>query len=251
MQPGGWVYNILPYMGQQGLWELGAGMPAAAKKDAAARVVSTPVEMFNCPSRRRVAAFVKNDSWGGAIVAYNANYTNRLVRTDYAINCGDQTINQYFGGPATLAEGDAPGYAWHDTSNLTGVSFERSLIKASNIRDGTSSTYLIGEKYLTPDHYETGNVGADNESMYTGFNNDNFRSVWRDAGNHVNSWTPVQDTPGFDSDFRFGSPHVGGCHFVMCDGSVQIISYSINDEMHRRLGNRDDGLPVDQSRVFQ
>jgi hypothetical protein len=49
---------------------------------------------------------------------------------------------------------------------------------------------------------------------------------------------------GIDYEW-FGSAHSAGCYFAMCDGSVQLVSYDIDAEMHRRLGNRHDGLVVD------
>ncbi|MHB1033879.1 MAG: DUF1559 domain-containing protein [Pirellulales bacterium] len=240
-QPAGWAFNVLPYMGQQTLYDMGAGLPNPQKYAAAKAMIETPMEMYNCPSRRRVTKF--GIAWGNTETHFrNSNPSNRVVRTDYAGNCGDTLRNEYFGGPASLAEGDSPTYGWHDTTELHGVTFERSQIKVSNVRDGTSSTYLIGEKYVNPDHYETGNWAADNECAYTGFNNDIFRCT---------ASPPVIDTPGYDDGrMFFGSVHAGGCLFLMCDGSVQAVSYSINSEIHRRLGNRDDGLSVDQTKAF-
>ena len=39
----------------------------------------------------------------------------------------------------------------------------------------------------------------------------------------------------------------GGANFVFCDGSVRTISYQIDREVHRRLGNRTDGLAIGES----
>jgi len=46
---------------------------------------------------------------------------------------------------------------------------------------------------------------------------------------------------------RFGSAHSVGCNFVLCDGSVRMIGYTIDPEVHRRLANRRDGKPIDAS----
>lgn len=43
---------------------------------------------------------------------------------------------------------------------------------------------------------------------------------------------------------HFWSPHPGGAHFVLCDGSVKFFSYSINHNTFLALGSRDGGEVV-------
>ncbi len=127
-----------------------------------------------------------------------------------------------------------------DTVNyFTGICYLRSHVTLANVTDGASNTYLVGEKYLNPDSYFNGADPADDQTMYEGFDNDNHRSCLV---------PPRQDTPGFTSTEFFGSAHPSGCQFVFCDGSVHSISYSIDQETNRRLGNRRDGLALDSSK---
>ena len=130
---------------------------------------------------------------------------------------------------------------WPDISvYCQGIAYLRSAIKLANVTDGSSNTYLVGEKYLNPDSYSNGTDGADNETMYAGFDNDNHRSS--------NNWPVAQDTPGYANADVFGSARFGSFNMLFCDGSVKPISYAIDQTTHTRLGTRSDGLPVDQSK---
>jgi prepilin-type N-terminal cleavage/methylation domain-containing protein/prepilin-type processing-associated H-X9-DG protein len=241
-QPGGWIYNILPYIEQQVLHDLGTGKPTAAKRADATKVTATPLSFINCPSRRQSILYPVETG----IPAYlNSDYVVAQPRNDYAINAGDRNCCAMDRGPTSLPTGDSPSYAWNPPygplKDSTGVSFLRSEVKMTSVTDGLSNTYLIGEKYINPDNYYNGKDAADNLSVYQGYDIDLNRWV-------TLSVFPMQDCPGFADSYRFGSCHSGNFNMVFCDGSVQSISYSIDPEIHRRLGNRMDGLAVNGSK---
>ena len=118
------------------------------------------------------------------------------------------------------------------------------------IIDGTTHTYMVGEKYLIPDLYSEGGSG-DNESLYVGDNEDisrwarydEFKADNDDSGMSYFA-SPKQDTPGYMDKRCFGSAHASSWHCVFCDGSVRAISYDLDREVHRRLCNRKDGFTV-------
>ena len=236
-QPGGWIYNILPYIEQQVLHDMGAGKSPTAKREDVTRVTATPLSFVNCPSRRQPIVYPAQLAQN----AFNADYVAGQPRNDYAISAGDRNCQGMHPGPSTLAQGDMPSYAWNPPygplKDSTGVSFLRSEVKLADVTDGANATYLIGEKYLNPDDYYDGIDQSDNLSVYQGYDID------------INRWVslivpPMQDQSGWADYYRFGSAHAGNFNMAFCDGSVQTINYSIDAEIHRRLGNRKDGLPI-------
>ena len=83
--------------------------------------------------------------------------------------------------------------------------------------------------------------------MYEGCAHDTYR--WCDYFDraHGVGRTPLQDRPGYWDASRFGSPHAGGCNMVLCDGSVRLIGFAIDPEVHARFANRSDGQVIDAS----
>ncbi|MBN2021269.1 MAG: DUF1559 domain-containing protein [Pirellulales bacterium] len=229
-QPGGWGFNVLPFVERKSLRTMGQDTIGADRDKALAARCGTPIPLFVCPSRRAAAAYP--DYHTDYRTADRAGFPISLsARSDYAANTGDQPFVQYSSGPETIEEGDLRTYEWSDASYLTGVCFQRSELTLGDVADGASQTYMLGEKYLNPDHHETGFDPADNESLYVGYDNDLHRSAFA---------PPRLDQPGLTSTLLFGSPHPTVCQFVFCDGSVRPIPFSISESVHRRLANRAD-----------
>jgi prepilin-type processing-associated H-X9-DG protein len=210
---------------QDNLYRMGAGLPDAQKKTATAQRIATPLALFNCPTRR------KGGPWpnGQNVRYYDSDPVTVVARGDYAANAGDQAVDEFFSGPGSLAEGDTPGFNWPSTDGLTGVIFQRSEIRFKDITRGSSNVYLLGEKYLNPTDYFTGQDYADNENLYTGFNNDNYRT------SHA---APEQDRRGYANTQIFGSAHRAAANMAYCDGSVRPVYFNVDPAVHEMAGSR-------------
>ena len=274
-QPGGWFFSILPYIEQLPLYQLGSNGNAndstttGPKAQATGQRIQTPLTVMNCPTRRRSVAYPPSVAWmpsigfsNGMHTPWNSAPVPTCARGDYACCAGDQPLSEdiwsypsSIGEAATLTKNrswpnlEIPPYdpSRPGSGPATGISFLRSRVTVALVTDGLSNTYLLGEKYLTSDHYFDGYDNADNETMYQGYDNDIYRSTCHDVP--VPEHTPMQDMPGYSDLWRFGSAHADGCNMALCDGSVRLVNYSIDAETHRRLGNRKDGLTVDAKKL--
>ncbi|MCO6456997.1 MAG: DUF1559 domain-containing protein [Pirellulaceae bacterium] len=221
-------------------------------------IIRTAVPSFYCPSRRPAKAHrPRNDTrlyttdGGGVYISVSGNTPQYGAgQSDYAAaegrdlnsagNCaGSHGVILRSVNPRQAAQGlPAPEYARQAFVPVT----------MASISDGTSNTFVLGEKRLRIDVLGT-YQGDDNEGYATGWDQDVVRQAcWQ--------WAPTSDCigpaaridkrgiPCGSGQNRFGSSHPGGFQVVMADGSVKFLYYEMDLETFRRLGNRHDGEPV-------
>lgn len=232
-----WMYQLTPYIEQTAIYQLGKSGDSSSNvaNTTNSKVAATFSPVFNCPSRR-------------GIEPISGSY-----RADYAANGGESSSpNALTTGPAgVIRQTESSG--WKNT-------IER-------IRDGSSNTFMFGEKALHPSSW--GSDGGDNEPWHNaGWDQDIVRygaliysgtqygvppipdskCTHKDASGkwqfdpsvpHANTW--------FTSQWHtyFGSAHPGVALFVMADGSVHNIPFTINANTMRCLSMADDGQPVE------
>jgi prepilin-type N-terminal cleavage/methylation domain-containing protein/prepilin-type processing-associated H-X9-DG protein len=285
-QPGGWAFSTLPFMEQSQVYNLGKGAAPGgiAQMNALAQQMQTFVPTFLCPSRRTELNTYPYNTSGQTV--YNATIATltKVARSDYSANCGDKgggddpaTGSTAVVGPYTIngsgsntsthgnelnpqigPTSNPPPANWIWPNNLnsmfTGVSFARSKVRIKDITDGVSKTYMVGEKFLYSDQYDTGQDTSDNEWAWVGFDNDMYVASW-EAPAHDHFRPIVGGTPtasGTDYD-RWGGAHPSTFNMVFCDGSVHSIPYGIDSAdpagtpartkkgVHQWLANRADG----------
>jgi len=240
-QPGGFLYQCLTFMEETAIHDLGKGLGNGGvrgeKGGLALAMIQTPIPGFTCPSRRVARSLPVRTARDWMVNTHRPDPGQGWFRGDYVVNGGTNLIT-WGSGPADweAAENNSGFRESEDFKEANGIAWQRSELKYSKITDGTSHTYLVGEKYLNPNDYDTGNDFADDEPCLGADDYDQF--AWP---NFTEGWLPAQDTPGLPLFFSFGSSHPGGFNIAYCDGSVHVVQYNVDPLVYEYSGNRKDG----------
>jgi prepilin-type N-terminal cleavage/methylation domain-containing protein len=230
-QPGSWAFSILPFIEELATHDLVSdGDPDVitdVQKAAAADACRAVMELFICPSRRSASLYPLAGGVNATFI-WNANGSDLVSKTDYGAN-GGSVIVQWFGGPSPA---DAlVGQGFRDMSNSNGIVCQRSEVRAVQVSDGMTKTYLVGEKLLFPSLYERGTPYNDDQCFL--FGDDLDLVVWAAA-------SPAQDADDGQRS-AFGSAHPSGFGVGLCDGSVSFMAYDTELLVHQNLSNKADG----------
>ena len=258
----GWGLQILPYLDASPQYNhisvvFGDGLQSLpALPDLAHHTA------FLCPtdlgSKTLKHSFVSTSNVvDGAVTTGTVDWTNHLGRSNYFANAG--YLQAASGGITAAANGEPPSIEPHvhpaglghggtsaspdhrycDQKNFQGIFGQNSKITLHDIKDGTSMVFLVGERY-TPT-YESASaighgtwVGVPDCSTTAG-----LAMALGDTSIKMNS-----GKGRFIQTTGFGSPHMGGAHFLICDGSVRFISESIKMSLYRDLSTLADGREV-------
>jgi prepilin-type N-terminal cleavage/methylation domain-containing protein len=231
-----WIWELFPFIEEvQATVKAGVFVNGSEASKPDDQMYQMPIELMNCPTRRRAQAYPIPKF--GVLIGGNwrdLSVWDTATRTDYAANAGD------LGGAAASIN---LAVMW---KVCTGTIARRNYpeitrpVLIGHIRDGLSKTYLFGEKYMDPNHYTSGEDFGDMGPMLM---SDTFGT----ARFGDRTLPPARDEAGKGDPRPFGSAHPGGWNVVLCDGSVQAITYTIDLVIHGRLANRHDSELIDDS----
>jgi prepilin-type N-terminal cleavage/methylation domain-containing protein len=182
----------------------------------ASGIMQTQVKVFNCPSRQQ-----------RTVREQDGNSVTEGIASDYGVN---------FGSGTSSAENDNGAFKFScgDCGNALGI---------LDLTDGSSNTFLIGEKHVTPKGLGVfdATTGAENDfSIY-----DSQPGKWAYAvGRKAGVSFPLALGPQDPYAGQFGSWHSAVVMFAFGDGSVHGVRTSTPGSTLALLAARNDGQPV-------
>jgi prepilin-type processing-associated H-X9-DG protein len=216
-------------------------------------LLQTPIPTDRCPSDTGPALNNFDDSHTDPTAPKN-NWYNRHVTSDgtdrIAIALSNYVIS------ANPSDSTTPPVDPVQYGPARGMGFQNSGLAFGSIPDGTSNTILVGERAW---RFADLTVGAANA---LGFSADTCAtgSSWSVKSGQLAVLAIAYDGINWRANNRvhqtrgFSSNHTGGAQFVMCDGSVHLISQNIDyakgtvtqppywTTVFARMIVRDDGL---------
>jgi prepilin-type N-terminal cleavage/methylation domain-containing protein len=226
-----WFVQILPYLEQPSLYNLWNLSNTYYVQTPQTQMAQVPV--FYCPSRRSdmLSTQFEISSTG---IPDSQQYPGALG--DYAGNGGQ------FAG-AIVDDPLCNGVMCQANSQVTNsqIVSTQSQTKLRDVTDGTSQTFLVGEKHVPLSMFGQSGPSWGDGSIYNG---DFPRNFSRIAGQpKFNLGTGPTDLTG-PWHCKFGSYHIGICQFLFTDGHIVALSTSIDLNVLNRLAVRNDGVPV-------
>jgi prepilin-type N-terminal cleavage/methylation domain-containing protein len=221
-QPGGWIYNTLPFLEENTLRSRAPNAIQATNPSEFEAINLVPIPWLLCP-----------DKSGGVLISVVPQYLcpvgssiNHCTRTDFAINGGSVSLERV-DGPLSLQTSNR--FIWPSLEWFNGISYIRSRVRAEDIQDGQSHVLLLGEKYAKlPDVKDSGY----DQPFLSGDCFDIRRST---------ASPPEKDYSDAKQEEAFGSSHHHGVNLAFCDGAVHQVSFDVDPEVFQRFGGRNDG----------
>jgi prepilin-type N-terminal cleavage/methylation domain-containing protein/prepilin-type processing-associated H-X9-DG protein len=223
-QGAGWAYQILPFIEFSDIWfkhPPNSNPPGVDREPG-----FYPIPIYNCPSRRG-PTFRANQGLAGR---YLGDYCS-VTPGDNAWSWDQFWYGQIWSVPTNVT--------YHGMIVRTGTGGGNATRSLAQVRDGTSHTIMLSEKWLRPSEYQTGDW-YDDAGWMDGWDPDQIRYT---------AFPPASDQEN-DNGYRayaVGSAHRGGFNVCMGDGSVRFISYNINLTIFNWLGHCSDGNYVDEN----
>ena len=203
------------------------------------RAACTLIPVYRCPSLP-IAKHI-DDNPSGSIM-------EGRVPISYRACAGS---NGWSDTAETIPTGAAANAVALDSLQLDGVFFGTSRTRMAEITDGLSHTVLVGESHTDPRFIKDGQamdywqLGAPQTGTWKpgGVGGTEFSEGLGSTGPRMNSRLD-QSVPGAVMEVSFGSYHPRMAMFSLADGSVRLLSETIDIETYRALGSRHGGEAV-------